>query len=122
MATGFEMRSADIFITEGSEGIGHGLAARFLAAGSTVLITGRSPQKLESARRGQPGLPTGRQGHLRCSISRTVRVTLSYSLNLHRLRPASPKISTYARIERHRAMGVQLSGYVERHTPHSVLG
>ncbi len=38
-----------ILITGGSDGIGFGLARRFVAAGATVLITGRSPDKLRNA-------------------------------------------------------------------------
>jgi uncharacterized oxidoreductase len=49
---------ASVLITGGSEGIGRGLATRFLGAGSTVLITGRNPQKLGRAARELPGLKT----------------------------------------------------------------
>lgn len=46
----------NVLVTGGSEGIGLGLATRFLTAGSTVLITGRSLDKLERAARVHPGL------------------------------------------------------------------
>ena len=49
---------AHVLITGGSNGIGWGLAARFLAAGSKVLVTGRSPEKLEEAAGAMPGLLT----------------------------------------------------------------
>jgi uncharacterized oxidoreductase len=56
MTTSVDLHTASALITGGSEGIGRGLAARFLAAGSTVLVTGRSPEKLEQAARDLPGL------------------------------------------------------------------
>jgi uncharacterized oxidoreductase len=52
------LKHANVLITGGSEGIGRGLAARFLAAGSNVLITGRNPTKLARASRALPGLRT----------------------------------------------------------------
>jgi uncharacterized oxidoreductase len=56
MTTRIELPIASVLITGGSDGIGLGLAARFLAAGSTVLVTGRSAEKLERAALGLPGL------------------------------------------------------------------
>jgi uncharacterized oxidoreductase len=56
MTTSFDLHTANILITGGSEGIGRGLAARFLAVGSTVLVTGRSAEKLERVARDLPGL------------------------------------------------------------------
>jgi uncharacterized oxidoreductase len=53
-----EFSDASVLITGGGEGIGRGLAARFLGAGSTVLITGRNPEKLDRAARELPGLKT----------------------------------------------------------------
>lgn len=49
---------ANVLITGGSEGIGGGLAARYLAAGSKVLITGRNVRKLERAKHDLPTLLT----------------------------------------------------------------
>jgi uncharacterized oxidoreductase len=49
---------ASVLITGGSEGIGLGLATRYLAVGATVLITGRSPEKLARAVLDHPGLLT----------------------------------------------------------------
>ena len=49
MSTFHPVQPATVLITGGSEGIGRGLAARYLAAGSEVLITGRSAEKLEKA-------------------------------------------------------------------------
>jgi uncharacterized oxidoreductase len=56
--TKIDLRSAHVLITGGSEGIGRGLAQRYLDAGTKVLITGRNPQKLEQARKALPGLQT----------------------------------------------------------------
>jgi len=53
-----DLKKAQVLITGGSEGIGLGLAARFLQAGSKVLITGRSAEKLEKAAHTYPGLQT----------------------------------------------------------------
>lgn len=58
MTTYLDLKQAHALITGGSEGIGRGLAARYLAAGSTVLITGRSPEKLARAAQELPGLRT----------------------------------------------------------------
>lgn len=48
----------DVLITGGSDGIGLGLAKRFLAEGANVLITGRSEDKLSRARASAPGVRT----------------------------------------------------------------
>lgn len=53
-----DLKQANVLITGGSEGIGYGLAARFLQAGSQVLITGRNEQKLAKAAEELPGLNT----------------------------------------------------------------
>ncbi len=47
-----------ILITGGSDGIGLGLARRFLSRGATVLVTGRSSTKLATAARELPALRT----------------------------------------------------------------
>ncbi|MEU8951472.1 SDR family NAD(P)-dependent oxidoreductase [Streptomyces sp. NPDC048489] len=47
-----------VLITGGSAGIGLGLAARYLAAGHRVTVTGRDPHKLAAAREQLPGLET----------------------------------------------------------------
>jgi uncharacterized oxidoreductase len=52
------LQDANILITGGSEGIGLGLASRFLTAGSKVLVTGRNSKKLEKATHDFPGLLT----------------------------------------------------------------
>jgi uncharacterized oxidoreductase len=53
-----ELKKASVFITGGSDGIGRGLAARFLRAGSEVLVTGRQAKKLDEAATALPGLKT----------------------------------------------------------------
>jgi len=53
-----DLKQANVLITGGSEGIGLGLATRFLAAGSTVLITGRNSKKLDKAAQDHSGLLT----------------------------------------------------------------
>jgi uncharacterized oxidoreductase len=52
------LEEVNVLITGGSEGIGLGLASRFLAAGCKVLVTGRNPKKLEKAAYDFPGLLT----------------------------------------------------------------
>jgi uncharacterized oxidoreductase len=52
------LKQANVLITGGSEGIGKGLAARFLAVGSNVLITGRNAEKLEKTSKELSGLQT----------------------------------------------------------------
>jgi uncharacterized oxidoreductase len=54
-----------VLVTGGSTGIGFALAARFLAAGSRVIICGRREQALAEARSAHPGLQT-----IQCDISR----------------------------------------------------
>lgn len=46
----------EVLITGGSEGIGRGLAERFLKAGHRVIVTGRNRDTLESAAQALPGL------------------------------------------------------------------
>lgn len=53
-----DLKLAQVLITGGSEGIGYGLAGRFLAAGSKVMVTGRNASKLEKAAGELPGLQT----------------------------------------------------------------
>lgn len=50
------LKHATVLITGASQGIGFGLAQRFLNAGSTVIITGRSQEKLNEAISAVPGL------------------------------------------------------------------
>jgi uncharacterized oxidoreductase len=52
------METRQVLITGGSQGIGLGLAVRFLAAGDAVLVTGRSAERLAAAARAHPGLTT----------------------------------------------------------------
>ena len=47
-----------ILITGGTSGIGFEMARQFLAAGNTVLVTGRSEARLAQARQALPGLHT----------------------------------------------------------------
>ncbi len=56
MTTELQFGGVEVLITGGGEGIGRGLAARLLAAGAKVLITGRTPAKLEQAASELPGL------------------------------------------------------------------
>jgi uncharacterized oxidoreductase len=58
METAIDLAQATVLITGGSEGIGKGLATRFLAAGSSVVVTGRNPEKLRRAADELPGLVT----------------------------------------------------------------
>jgi len=51
-----DLKQANVLITGGSEGIGLGLAIRFLAAGSRVIITGRNVDKLNKAEEKFPAL------------------------------------------------------------------
>ena len=80
MTSRLQFGEAEVLITGGGEGIGRGLAARFLAAGARVLITGRTLTKLERAAKNLPGLevlpndisrPEGREAlatHVRCAM------------------------------------------------------
>ncbi len=47
MTTVIPLNSANVLITGGSDGIGRGLAARFVEAGARVLVTGRSKGRLD---------------------------------------------------------------------------
>lgn len=50
------LKQATVLITGASQGIGLGLAERFLAAGSTVIITGRNAARIDEAVRALPGI------------------------------------------------------------------
>jgi len=50
------LTQATVLITGGTQGIGLGLAQRFLAAGSSVVITGRNAERIERLRQSMPGL------------------------------------------------------------------
>ena len=58
MTTEPSKSKAAVLITGGGAGIGLGLATRYLAAGATVLITGRNAEKLARAAQDHPGLLT----------------------------------------------------------------
>lgn len=51
-----KLQNRTILITGGSSGIGLALAARLLARGNTVIVTGRDPVKLRQAQQALPGL------------------------------------------------------------------
>lgn len=53
-----DLARSSAVITGGSDGIGLALAARFLARGTRVLVTGRSTEKLARAQASHPGLAT----------------------------------------------------------------
>lgn len=53
-----KMSNNTILITGGTSGIGYALAAQFLQRGNTVLITGRSEERLATARQSLPGVHT----------------------------------------------------------------
>ena len=59
-------RGACVLITGGSDGIGRGLAERFLKAGGVVLVTGRSQERVDRAASDLTGLHTFRN-----DVSRT---------------------------------------------------
>lgn len=52
------LQQIQVLITGGSDGIGFGLAGRFMHAGATVLVTGRNREKLDKAAAALPGLLT----------------------------------------------------------------
>jgi uncharacterized oxidoreductase len=58
MTAFIELKHANVLVTGGSDGIGRSLAARYLGAGSKVLVTGRNAGKLARAARELPGLLT----------------------------------------------------------------
>jgi uncharacterized oxidoreductase len=51
-----DLKQATVLITGGTQGIGLGLAERFLAAGSTVIITGRNAEGIEQLTQSSPRL------------------------------------------------------------------
>ena len=53
-----QMSNNTILITGGTSGIGYALAAQFLERGNTVLITGRTEERLASVRQSLPGVHT----------------------------------------------------------------
>lgn len=56
MSTTPLLEHAQVLITGGGSGIGLGLAQRYLAAGSSVCVTGRNRERLEEVARALPGL------------------------------------------------------------------
>ena len=53
-----KMSGHTVLITGGTSGIGKALAAQLLKRGNTVLITGRSEDRLAEARQAMPGVHT----------------------------------------------------------------
>ncbi|MDQ1095873.1 MULTISPECIES: SDR family oxidoreductase [Chryseobacterium] len=53
-----DLKKKSVLITGGSDGIGKGLAIRFLKSGSKVLVTGRNREKLDKLALENPGLHT----------------------------------------------------------------
>jgi uncharacterized oxidoreductase len=58
MSPRLDLSTANVLISGGSEGIGRGIAARCIGAGSRVLVTGRNADKLAKAARELPRLET----------------------------------------------------------------
>jgi uncharacterized oxidoreductase len=58
MATNVYLKGASVLITGGSDGIGLGLATKYLDAGSRVLLTGRRVARLDEVAAAHPGLET----------------------------------------------------------------
>src|ERR1700733_10648960 len=50
------LKQATVLITGGTQGIGLGLAERFLALGSSVIVTGRDPRRIDHTIHALPGL------------------------------------------------------------------
>lgn len=53
-----DLRNRTIFITGGTSGIGLELARQLLARGNTVIVSGRTPERLAEAERALPGVHT----------------------------------------------------------------
>jgi uncharacterized oxidoreductase len=53
-----KMTNNTILITGGTSGIGYALASQFLKRGNTVLVTGRTEEKLAIVRQSLPGVHT----------------------------------------------------------------
>lgn len=53
-----DAKTKNVLITGGSDGIGKGLAIRFLKAGGQVMVTGRNEEKLDRLAREYPGILT----------------------------------------------------------------
>lgn len=51
-----DLKRATVLITGGTQGIGFGLAERFLASGSAVIVTGRDSRRIEQAVQVLPGV------------------------------------------------------------------
>ena len=64
-----QLNNNTVFITGGASGIGLALAEEFINYGNTVIICGRSTEKLESARQRDPGLNT-----MRCDVSNMMEI------------------------------------------------
>ena len=58
MKAPMDLSKAVVCITGGSEGIGFGLAQKFLKANSTVIVTGRRAETLQKAKDSSAGLHT----------------------------------------------------------------
>ncbi|TPW31813.1 SDR family NAD(P)-dependent oxidoreductase [Martelella alba] len=102
-------------ITGGSTGIGLALASRFLSAGSTVIVTGRSQQRLDEAAAAHPGLLT-----IANDMSRAEDRS-ALAAQLHREHPFLNIVINNAGIQRRVALAEDDAPWTERQAEIDVL-
>lgn len=73
-----DLRNNTILITGGTSGLGYEFAARLLALGNTVLLTGRNQAKLDETKRQLPGVHT-----FQSDVSDPAAITQLYEQVIH---------------------------------------
>jgi uncharacterized oxidoreductase len=110
-----DLKYATVLITGGTQGIGFGLAERFHASGSSVIVTGRDSGRVEQAVRALPGI------HGWVSDSGVPEDRISLSKRIESQFPSLNVLINNAGIQRRTSLAADSSPWAERQKEIDIL-